>query len=193
MEPGVNSDMAAVAAALDYDAELMLRVNMPGLWTAHSLALADPSLRIAVLEQEVAGFGASGRNGGWCSALFATSDAALTRLHGVEAMRAMRRAMQETVDIVGTTAAAEGIDCHFAKGGTVQLKAGEYSLKLAGSNAVFTDVTSGKSFTAPAKITAGDQKFGQTAVDTDKKANIDHIQSIELGGTTTKLEFNESE
>ena len=34
-------------------------------------------LRIAVLEKEVAGFGASGRNGGWCSALFATSDAAL--------------------------------------------------------------------------------------------------------------------
>jgi RNA polymerase sigma-70 factor (ECF subfamily) len=27
MEPGVNSDMAAVAAALDYDAELMLRVK----------------------------------------------------------------------------------------------------------------------------------------------------------------------
>jgi glycine/D-amino acid oxidase-like deaminating enzyme len=92
-----------------------------GLWTAHSLAVADPSLRIAIVEREVAGFGASGRNGGWCSALFATSDAALTRLHGIEAMRAMRRAMQETVDIVGATAAAEGIDCHFAKGGTVDV------------------------------------------------------------------------
>jgi glycine/D-amino acid oxidase-like deaminating enzyme len=96
-----------------------------GLWTAHSLALADPSLRIAVVEREVAGFGASGRNGGWCSALFATSDAALARLHGVEAMRAMRRAMQETVDIVGATAAAEGIDCHFAKGGTVDVARSE--------------------------------------------------------------------
>ena len=88
-----------------------------GLWTAHSLALADPSLRVAVLEREVAGFGASGRNGGWCSALFATSDAALARQHGLAAMRAMRRAMQETVDIVGASAASEGIDCQFAKGG----------------------------------------------------------------------------
>ena len=44
----------------------------------------------------MAGFGASGRNGGWCSALFATSDAALARRHGLDAMRAMRRAMQET-------------------------------------------------------------------------------------------------
>ena len=92
-----------------------------GLWTAHSLALADPSLRVAVLEREVAGFGASGRNGGWCSALFATSDAALARQHGLAAMRAMRRAMQETVDIVGASAASEGIDCQFAKGGSVDL------------------------------------------------------------------------
>ena len=90
-----------------------------GLWTAYALAGADPSLRIAVVEKEVAGYGASGRNGGWCSALFATSDAALARLYGIDAMRAMRRAMQATVDIVGATAHAEGIDCHFAKGGTV--------------------------------------------------------------------------
>jgi glycine/D-amino acid oxidase-like deaminating enzyme len=92
-----------------------------GLWTAHALASADPSLRIAVVEREVAGYGASGRNGGWCSALFATSDAALARLHGFDAMRAMRRAMQETVDVVGASAAAEGIACDFAKGGSVDL------------------------------------------------------------------------
>ncbi len=90
-----------------------------GLWTAYALAGADPSLRIAVVEKEVAGYGASGRNGGWCSALFATSDAALARLYGIDAMRAMRRAMQATVDAVGAAAHAEGIDCHFAKGGTV--------------------------------------------------------------------------
>jgi glycine/D-amino acid oxidase-like deaminating enzyme len=92
-----------------------------GLWTAHSLALADPGLRIVVLEREVAGFGASGRNGGWCSALFATSDSALARRHGIEAMRAMRHAMYETVDVVGASAASEGIDCHYEKGGTVDL------------------------------------------------------------------------
>jgi glycine/D-amino acid oxidase-like deaminating enzyme len=92
-----------------------------GLWTAHSLALADPALRIVVLEREVAGFGASGRNGGWCSALFATSDGALARRHGIDAMRALRRAMTDTVDVVGASAAGEDIDCHFEKGGTVDL------------------------------------------------------------------------
>jgi glycine/D-amino acid oxidase-like deaminating enzyme len=90
-----------------------------GLWTAHALARADPSLRIVVVEKEVVGFGASGRNGGWCSALFSTSDTALARLYGLDAMHRMRRAMQTTVDEVGASAHEEGIDCHFAKGGTL--------------------------------------------------------------------------
>ncbi len=90
-----------------------------GLWTARSLAEADPTLRVVVLEAEVAGFGASGRNGGWCSALFAASDAKIARTHGDDAARRMRAAMRDTVDEVGRAAAEDGIDCHFAKGGTV--------------------------------------------------------------------------
>ncbi len=110
----------ALTEDLDVDV-CIVGAGFTGLWTAHSLARADPSLRVAVLEREVAGFGASGRNGGWCSALFATSDAALARQHGLDSMRAMRRAMQETVDIVGASATSEGIDCHFVKGGSVDL------------------------------------------------------------------------
>src|SRR5580700_1562531 len=45
--------------------------GLTGLWTAYYLAGADPGLQIAVIERDVVGFGASGRNGGWCSALFA--------------------------------------------------------------------------------------------------------------------------
>jgi glycine/D-amino acid oxidase-like deaminating enzyme len=114
----------ALTEDLDVDV-CIVGAGFTGLWTAHALALADPSLRVVVLESEVAGFGASGRNGGWCSALFATSDAALARRHGLEAMRAMRRAMQQTVDVVGASAASEGIDCHFTKGGSVDLARNE--------------------------------------------------------------------
>ena len=93
--------------------------GLTGLWTAYSLAKADPGLRIAVLEREIAGFGASGRNGGWCSALFPRSPGSLEREHGYDEAVAMRRAMVDTVDEVGRVARLEGIDCHYERGGTV--------------------------------------------------------------------------
>lgn len=93
--------------------------GLTGLWTAYSLAKADSSLRIAVLEREIAGFGASGRNGGWCSALFPRSPESLEREHGFDAAVAMRRAMVDTVAEVGRVIQLEGIDCDFEVGGTV--------------------------------------------------------------------------
>jgi len=92
-----------------------------GLWTAYYLAKRDPSLRIVVLEKEVAGFGASGRNGGWSSALFPASIGWLARRHGRDAAVAQHRAMQAAVDEVGRVVAAENIDCSWHKGGTVSL------------------------------------------------------------------------
>jgi glycine/D-amino acid oxidase-like deaminating enzyme len=104
-----------------------------GLWTAYYLARADPSLRIAVLEAQYAGFGASGRNGGWCSGLFPVSEAALARKYGAEAAAAMYRELANTVDEVGRVAAAEGIDCDFAKGGTIALARTPAQLRRARS------------------------------------------------------------
>jgi glycine/D-amino acid oxidase-like deaminating enzyme len=100
-------------ASLDGDADADVAIvgaGYTGLWTAYYLAEADPSLRIVVVEAEVAGFGASGRNGGWCSALFPTALG-----EGQDA------AMRASVDEVQRVSAAEGIDCHFAKGGTIVL------------------------------------------------------------------------
>ncbi|MCU1439933.1 MAG: FAD-dependent oxidoreductase [Rhodoglobus sp.] len=93
--------------------------GLTGLWTAWYLLEQNPGLRIAVLEKEIAGFGASGRNGGWCSALFPRSVASLERAHGRDAAVRMRRAMVETVDEVGRAAASAGIAIDYAKGGTI--------------------------------------------------------------------------
>jgi glycine/D-amino acid oxidase-like deaminating enzyme len=82
-----------------------------GLWTAYYLKQADPSLRVAVVEKEIAGFGASGRNGGWCSALFA----------GARSARDMHGPLCATVDEIGRVLRAEGIDAHWHKGGTLTL------------------------------------------------------------------------
>jgi len=92
-----------------------------GLWTAYYLAEAEPGLRIAVLEAESVGFGASGRNGGWCSALFPASLDKLARLGDRGGALALDTAMRGAVDEVVRVAAAEGIDAHVAKGGTISL------------------------------------------------------------------------
>src|ERR1700722_8633375 len=95
--------------------------GLTGMWTAYYLSRADPSLRIVLCEREIAGYGASGRNGGWCSALFPASLVKLRRMTDRAGAVAMQRAMHGTVDEVGRVAALEGIDCHWAKGGTVIL------------------------------------------------------------------------
>ena len=106
----------------DLDADVAIAgAGYTGLWTAYYLSRADPGLKVVVCEREIAGFGASGRNGGWCSALFPASLGKLERMAGRDAAIGQYRAMQATVDEVGRVVAAEGIDCHWAKGGTVQL------------------------------------------------------------------------
>jgi len=92
--------------------------GLTGLWTAYYLLRDHPELSVAVLEAEIAGFGASGRNGGWCSALFPLSATALANRYGDDAIR-MRQAMIDTVDEVGRVIDAEAIACDFAKGGTI--------------------------------------------------------------------------
>jgi glycine/D-amino acid oxidase-like deaminating enzyme len=92
-----------------------------GLWTAYSLARRDPSLRIVVLEREFAGFGASGRNGGWLSNLLPLSWEAVTARSSRAGAVAWQRCADATVDEVLAVIRAEGIDAHAAKGGYLQL------------------------------------------------------------------------
>ena len=113
-----------VRPALDGDTRVDVAVvggGLTGLWTAYYLSQADPGLSITVLERDVVGFGASGRNGGWCSALFSVSEGTLDKRCGPGSGRAQRLAMEATVREVGRVVAAEGIDCGFHQGGTVVL------------------------------------------------------------------------
>jgi glycine/D-amino acid oxidase-like deaminating enzyme len=92
-----------------------------GLWTACYLLQRDPALRVVVVEKEIAGFGASGRNGGWCSALFPASLEKIAAASSRDAALAMHRAMRDSVDEVGRVTARHGIDCGYTKGGTLSL------------------------------------------------------------------------
>jgi hypothetical protein len=75
------------------------------------------------------------------------------------------------------------------KAGTLQLKPGQYKLKVEGANAIFTEVNSSKSYTTPVKVENGDKKFDDTRVQSTKDGDSERINEIDLGGSKTKLGF----
>lgn len=81
-----------------------------GLWTAYYLKKANPALDIVVVEREFAGFGASGRNGGWLSGGFGWSREKYLKTSSRAAVVDMQRAMAGTVDEVVRVAREEDID-----------------------------------------------------------------------------------
>jgi len=91
-----------------------------GLWTAYYLNRADPALRIVVLEASFAGYGASGRNGGWVTAELPGSRERYARHpRGQDGVRDLEQHLRDTVDEVASVCAAEGIDAGLVKGGTL--------------------------------------------------------------------------
>lgn len=92
-----------------------------GLWTAYYLARLDPSLDVVVVERDQVGFGASGRNGGWCVGEIAAGPGALARASDTDTARRTVRAAFDAVDEVGRVCGAERIDCGYAKGGTIRI------------------------------------------------------------------------
>lgn len=89
-----------------------------GLWTAYYLKGLRPELRVVVLEAAFAGFGASGRNGGWVTAALPGSRGRYARgPRGIAGVRALEAALRDTVDEVGRVIAAESIPADFVRGG----------------------------------------------------------------------------
>ena len=92
-----------------------------GLWAAYYLLRSEPGLDVLVLEAEHVGFGASGRNGGWVSALWPVSPDVLARGSGRAAALAQLAALRDTVDEVGRVDEHEGLGAGFVKGGALQV------------------------------------------------------------------------
>jgi glycine/D-amino acid oxidase-like deaminating enzyme len=100
--PPLDGDMAVDVC--------IIGAGYTGLWSAWYLKQADPTLRILIVEKEFAGFGASGRNGGWLTGGFAWSHEKYLSTGTPEGVRAMVQAMNGTVDEVIRVAGLEGID-----------------------------------------------------------------------------------
>ena len=104
----------------------ILGAGFSGLWTAHSLLAREPGLDVVVVEREIAGFGASGRNGAWCTSGFGAGPELLARRFGAGAARAVHTAMVDTVDEVGRVCTAEGIDAQYQRDGELLVAIGEH-------------------------------------------------------------------
>ncbi len=100
-----------------------------GLWTAYYLKAADPSLRVTVVEAEIAGFGAAGRNGGFVSAGIAGSGARYARVSGWDSVLRAERETQHGVDEIGRVVSLEGIECGYKKAGALTVATTEPQLQ----------------------------------------------------------------
>ncbi len=99
----------------------IIGAGFTGLWTAYYLKQKNPALDISVFEAETVGYGASGRNGGWCMGEAYGLDAYQADPSRRDAGMRLHREMFNTVDEVGRICQAEDIDCHYAKGGWLQV------------------------------------------------------------------------
>ena len=117
---GAPPPRAPLPGSLEADV-CIVGAGYTGLWTAYYLKRTQPDLRIAVLEQRFAGFGASGRNGGWLTNSVTGGRGQYAKTHGRDAAIAQQRALNDTVDEVIAVAAREGIDADIVKGGELNI------------------------------------------------------------------------
>lgn len=107
---------AALPGDLSCDVAIV-GAGFTGLWSAYYLKRLQPDLRVVVLEAEVAGYGPSGRNGGWASSGISASPRAYERKSDRQAVLRATRETFNTVDEIGEVAEREGIDCGYLKAG----------------------------------------------------------------------------
>lgn len=106
----------------DTDADVcIVGAGYTGLWTAYYLRQLQPDLRVVVLESRFAGFGASGRNGGWLTNSVTGGREQYAASHGRDAAVAQQRAMNDAVREVVDVAAREGIDAGIHLGGELNV------------------------------------------------------------------------
>ena len=111
---------APLAGEVEVDVAI-LGGGFSGLWTAYHLLRKDPSLEVLVVEREICGYGASGRNGGWCSPRFPVDPGALIKRFGAARARETILAQQRIVEEIGRTLQEEDIEAEFRATGVLSL------------------------------------------------------------------------
>ena len=103
--------------------------GLTGLWTAYYLAKAVPELSVAILEKEFAGFGASGRNGGWLSGEPAGQFRRYAKAHGSHRAKELQQHMFSSIDEVIEVGKNEGIEADIVKDGLIHVATNNAQLR----------------------------------------------------------------
>jgi glycine/D-amino acid oxidase-like deaminating enzyme len=96
---------------------VLVGAGFTNLWVAYYLIRQKPELKIAILEREAAGFGASGRNGGFVSHSLPGQRRRYAKLHGIESVIRFQHAMFDTIDEIIRVTESEGIEADLIKNG----------------------------------------------------------------------------
>lgn len=119
LQSNINSDICIIGA------------GFTGLWTAYWLSELSPDLAITILEANYAGFGASGRNGGWFSALFPSDMDKIAKFSDKESAVALQREMNANVVRSGEVISSLGIDCGWTYEGSLNIARNQAQLSRA--------------------------------------------------------------
>jgi glycine/D-amino acid oxidase-like deaminating enzyme len=92
-----------------------------GIATAYHLLAAEPSLDVRVLESEVVGYGASGRNGSFAMTVVGLGLDVVAKVKGRDFALASHRYMERAVDLVGDLVEREGLDCDYTRPGFLRM------------------------------------------------------------------------
>lgn len=133
-----------------------------GLWAAWYLKALAPGLDVLVVERAFAGYGASGRNGGWLTGSFAWDAERYLPAGGREGVRAFIRAMAGTVDEVIRVAEAEGIDADIRR--TDELTVAVTPAQLARAHADVEERLAWEVPEAPVRLIGADEARARVAI-----------------------------
>lgn len=117
-EPGPRLDGSRVADVV------IVGAGFTGLWSAIQLTEADPAIDVIVLERETAGYGASGRNGGFAMTMVGRNLHDLVRKVGVTRAKATHLAMRQTLRSIERFCVTEGIDADITHPGLLTVSNG---------------------------------------------------------------------
>ncbi|TFF38643.1 FAD-dependent oxidoreductase [Pseudomonas sp. RIT623] len=121
LQQALDQEQAAPCPPLAGDARCDVCIvggGYTGLWTALMLKEQAPQLDVLLIEADICGAGASGRNGG-CALSWSAKYFTLARLFGEQEALRLVRESEQSVAAIGAFCASNDIDCDYRMDGTL--------------------------------------------------------------------------